>query len=128
MACYALPFLISSLYLSITYMMNLTPAPFTEALFLGLCMFGLSANYSSTLYAAYIISPGHLAPTFLVVLNMIKICFVACTPFLADSFQPGRSSSKFMLILFLVMSFGCWVSSWYFIQIQELKKKKNKKR
>jgi hypothetical protein len=91
-------------------------------------MFGLSANYSSTLYAAYSLSPPHLAPTFLVLLNLFKICFLAFTPFIADSFTPGASSSQFLLIFFMITSFACWVASWYFIEIKDKKKKGTAKR
>ena len=124
MSCYALPFLISITYISIAYLMNLTPSSMTYSLILGLIMFGLSANFSSTLYAAYFLSPPSLAPTFLVLLNLFKICFLSFTPFIADSFQRGASSSQFLLVFFMVASLGCWVASWHFIEIKDKKQKK----
>jgi hypothetical protein len=53
-------------------------------LLLGLTMFGLSANYNSTLYAAYKVSPGHFAPTFLVMLNFFKIFLISFSPLIAE--------------------------------------------
>jgi hypothetical protein len=124
MLSYAFPFVISLMYLSLAYLLNLTLSSFTYSIVLGLIMFGLSANFSSTLYAAYSLSPAPLAPTFLVVLNLFKICMLSFTPFIADSFQPGASSSRFLIIFFMVASLVCWVASWYFLEIRE--KKKNK--
>lgn len=83
--CYMIPFLSAFIFLSTTYIAGGEfYGPFAYALFIGMILFGFASNYSATLYAAYSCSPPALAPTFLVVMNFMKVLFLTLTPYIAQ--------------------------------------------
>ena len=84
---------------------------------LGLTMFGLAANYNSTLYAAYKASPPQYAATFFVMLNLFKILLVSLSPLIADAY--GDRALIFMMQMFAGLSFISLMMSWLMLSIEE---------
>jgi hypothetical protein len=106
--CYLLPFATA-----LTYLLRLhlaTISALENAVMLGLTLFGLAANYNSTLYGAYRVAPPGYAGIFFVLMNLFKVGLVSLTPVIADVQQ---GSQEFLMqgcaLLSMVSSGMAWM-------------------
>jgi hypothetical protein len=110
--CYLLPFATALTYLLRLHLATLSPLE--NAVMLGLTLFGLAANYNSTLYGAYRVAPPGYAGTFFVLMNLFKVGLVSLTPVIADVQQ---GSQELMMQGFALLSMVSSGMAWVLIKI-----------
>lgn len=113
--CYLLP-----MSTALTYLLRVhltgggSLSPLENAVMLGLTLFGLAANYNSTLYGAYRVAPPGYAGTFFVLMNLFKVGLVSLTPVIADVQQGSQEFLMQGCALLSMMSSGM---AWLLIKI-----------
>ena len=112
--CYLLPMFTALVYLLRLHLTGGSLSPIENAVMLGLTLFGLAANYNSTLYGAYRVAPPGYAGTFFVLLNLFKVGLVSLTPVIADVQQGSQESLMKGCALLSMMSSAM---AWLFIKI-----------